>query len=214
MILVLVFRRLTGVSSGSVPYPVFALIGFSVWSYFSATMTGEIASLVGNASLVTKVYFPRLVAPLAALLPNLIGLGLSLGLILIVMGFYGLAPPATVAALPLCVVALLVASLGPGLLLATLNVKYRDVGSLLGPLTQLWLFASPVAYSSSLITGGWRWVYALNPLVGVIGGFRWAFTGTPVPSEELAASAASTLVLLVVGLRYFQGSEREFADVI
>lgn len=213
-ILVFVFQRLAGVSSAYAPYPVFALIGFSIWTYFSSTLAGEIESLVGNASLVTKVYFPRLVAPLAALLPNLIGLALSLGLVVVAMAGFGLAPRVNLLSLPLCVLSLVVAALGPGLLLATLNVRYRDVGSLFAPLIQLWFFASPVAYPVSLISGRWQWVYAVNPLVGVLEGFRWAFTGSPLDGVQIAISAATTFILLAGGMWYFAIGEREFADLI
>src|SRR5690242_4286142 len=156
----LVFRKLADVPSDGVPYAVFALLGFTVWTYFSASVGAATQSLVSNASLVTKVYFARLVAPLAALLPGLIGLGVSLVLVGVLMAGYGIAPGVEVLALPLCLAGLMGAALGPGVLFGALNVKYRDIATVVGFLLQLWLFASPVAYPSSLVHGGWRYVYA------------------------------------------------------
>jgi lipopolysaccharide transport system permease protein len=210
----LVFRGLGSVRSDGLPYPLFALVGFVAWTYFASTLATATASMVENAALVTKVYFPRLAAPVSALLPGLVNLlpGAAVGVVL--MAYYGIAPGPRTALLPLCLIGLMASALGSGLLLATLNVRYRDVGSVIGTLTQLWLFASPVAYASSAIHGGWRWLYAVNPMAGVIDSLRWSVLGGPAPGPELLVSAASCLALLAGGLVYFAGAERRFADVI
>jgi ABC-type polysaccharide/polyol phosphate export permease len=210
----IVFRKLADVPSDGIPYAVFALLGFAVWTYFSASVGAATQSLVSNASLVTKVYFARLVAPLAALLPGLIGLGVSLVLVGVLMAGYGIAPGVEVLALPLCLVGLMGVALGPGVLFGALNVRYRDVATVVGFLLQLWLFASPVAYPSSLVHGGWRYVYAINPMAGVLDAFRWSLLGARAPGLPLLVSVASGAFLIGVGLWTFQRTERQFADVI
>jgi ABC-type polysaccharide/polyol phosphate export permease len=214
VVFTIVFRKFAGVPSEGMPYVVFALLGFVVWSYFSASLGAASSSLVTNAALVTKVYFPRIAAPVAALLPGLVQLGLGLALVVCLMAYYGIAPGLNAVVFPLVVVGAVVVALGTGLLFAALNVKYRDVGNVLGLLMQLLLLASPVAYPSSLVPDDWRWVYALNPMVGVLDGARWSLVEGPAPGADLLASAASALVLLAVGLVYFQRTERQFADVI
>jgi ABC-type polysaccharide/polyol phosphate export permease len=213
-IFTVVFRRLADVPSEGVPYPVFALLAFVVWSYFAGAFGATSASLVANSALVTKVYFPRLAAPAASLLPGIVHLLVGLALLGGLMALYGVPPSPRAVLLPLCVVWGMAAALGPGLLFATLNVKYRDFGAVSGFATQLWLLASPVAYPSSLVPEEWQWAYALNPMVGVIDTARWAVLDTPAPGAEILLSGAVTVVLLAAGLLYFQRAEREFADVI
>jgi len=214
VVLTLVFRRLAGVPSDGTPYPVFALLGFLLWSYFAGSLGNASASLVANVSLVTKVYFARLVTPIAALVPGLIHLAIGLVVLAVLMPFYDVAPGWEAVFLPVCLIGAMVVALGAGLLLATLNVKYRDVGQVLGFLTQLWFLATPVAYPSSLVAEEWRWAYALNPMTGVIDLARWSLFGRPEPGGYLAVSALSALVFLAAGLLYFQRTERQFADVI
>ena len=209
-----VFRDLASIDSDGLPYPVFALVGFLAWTYFASTLTSAVASLVANSALVTKVYFPRLAAPVSSLLPGLINLLPGLVVLAILMAHYGVAPDAALLVLPACLVWLMAAALGVGLLLSTLNVRYRDVGSVVATLLQLWLFASPVAYPTSLVPEAWQWVYALNPMAGVIDSLRWAIVDGPAPGPEVLVSLATTLVLLAAGLVYFASSERRFADVI
>lgn len=210
----LVFRRLAQVPSDGIPYPLFALLGLSVWTYFSASLSAATTSMVANAALVTKVYFPRLVAPLAALLPGLVDLAVSLTLVAVLMAVLGVAPGAALLAFPIFLLALMATALGAGLLLATLNVRYRDVGKVTALLLQLWLFLSPVAYPSSQVPERWAWAYGLNPMAGVIDGIRWSLLGGPAPGAELVVSALAAVILLSAGIRYFQASERQFADVI
>lgn len=214
VVFTIVFRRFAGVPSDGIPYVVFALLGFVVWSYFSASLGAASTSLVTNAALVTKVYFPRIAAPIAALLPGLVQLVIGLALVVCLMAYYGIAPGLEAAVFPLAVIGAVAVAFGTGLLFAALNVKYRDVGNVLGLLMQLWLLASPVAYPTSLVPDEWRWVYALNPMVGVLDTARWSLVGTPAPGAEVLASVGSGLVLLIVGLVYFQRTERQFADLI
>ncbi len=214
VVFTIVFNRLAGVSTGDVPYIVFALVGFLTWLYISSTVTATTGSLVGNAPLITKVYFPRLVAPLGALVPGMIDLAVGSGLVVGLMAYYGLAPTARLLALPLCLLGMMATALAVGLLLGTVNVRYRDVGKTTGFLIQLWLLCSPVAYPSDLVTGQWRWVYAVNPVVGVIDSIRWSVLATEAPGPELIVSAASLAILLFLALRYFARTERSFADVI
>jgi lipopolysaccharide transport system permease protein len=214
VVFTIVFNRLAGVSTGDVPYIVFALVGFLTWLYISSTVTATTGSLVGNAPLITKVYFPRLVAPLGALVPGMIDLAVGSGLVVGLMAYYGLAPTARLLALPLCLLGMMATALAVGLLLGTVNVRYRDVGKTTGFLIQLWLLCSPVAYPSDLVTGQWRWVYAVNPIVGVIDSIRWSVLATEAPGPELIVSAASLAILLFLALRYFARTERSFADVI
>jgi lipopolysaccharide transport system permease protein len=214
LVLTLVFRRLAGVPSDGIPYPVFALVGFLLWSYFSASLGNASASLVTNVSLVTKVYFARLVTPVASLLPGLVHLAIGLLLLAVLLPFYDVVPDWHAIVFPLCLVWTMLVALGAGLILATLNVKYRDVAHVLGFLTQLWFLASPVAYPSSLVDDDWRWAFALNPMAGVIDTARWSLLGAPAPGPEIMISIAVSVVLLATGLLYFQRAERQFADVI
>lgn len=210
----IVFRNLASVSSGGVPYVAFALLGLLVWTYFASSVNAATTSLVANAALVTKVYFPRIAAPLAALVPGLAELAIGLVLLAAIMVHYGIVPGWAALTLPGWVLAAMVVGLAAGLLAASLNVKYRDVGAVMPVLVQLWLLATPVAYPSSLVHGGWRWVYALNPMVAVVDGFRWSLLETEAPGYEALASAATAAVLLAFGLLYFLRTERKFADVI
>lgn len=210
----LVFRKLASVESDGLPYPVFALVGFLAWTYFASTLTAAVASLVANSALVTKVYFPRVTAPVSALLPGLINLLPGLAVLAVLMVHYRVAPNLALLAFPLCLLWLAAAALGVGLLLSTLNVRYRDVGSVVATLLQLWLFASPVAYPTSLVPPEWRALYSVNPMAGVIDAFRWSLVGGPAPGPEALVSLGTTVVLLVAGLTYFASSERRFADVI
>lgn len=213
-VLTLVFQRFTNVSSGTASYQSFAFCGLAVWTYYSTSLNSVTASLVTNSSLVTKVYFPRLSVPLSALLPGLIDLGVALTVLVVAVLIFGQLPGIAVLTLPLWTVALVFATVGPGLLLATLNVRYRDVHHAFGLLIQLLFFASPVAYPSTVVDGGWRYVYALNPVSTVLDGFRWALLRAPAPGLPAVVSAAVAAVLAWAGLRYFVAAERRFSDII
>jgi lipopolysaccharide transport system permease protein len=214
VVFTVVFRRLAKVPSDGIPYPVFAFLGLAVWAYLSSGVTKVSQSLVGNSPLITKVYFPRLLAPLASALPGLLDLALSLVVLGVLMLIYHVTPSWAMLTLPLWLVALVAVTLSVGLWLAALNVQYRDVNHAVTLLVQLWLFVSPVAYPSSLVPNAWRPLYALNPVAGVLDGFRWAMLGAPWPGSRLVLSLGVTAALLISGVLYFQRVERRFADVI
>jgi lipopolysaccharide transport system permease protein len=215
LVFTVVFGRLAGMPSDGLPYPVFAYLGAAVWTYFSGAVAKATQMLVHNAALLTKVYFPRLLAPFAAVLPGLIDVAISVSFLLVLLPFYGIAPRWTALTVPLWLIPLVLAALGVGLWLGTLNVKYRDVNHGVNLLLQLWLFASPVAYPSSAVGERWRLAYFANPTAGPIEGFRWALLGAPWPgATEVVVSFSVTAALLAVGILYFLRVERRFADVI
>jgi lipopolysaccharide transport system permease protein len=211
----LFFGRLARVPSDGVPYPVFCLAGLVPWTFFSYGLTQSANSVVADQQLVTKVYFPRLAIPTATVLSGVVDLALAFVILLGMMLYYGVAP--TLHALwvvPLLLLAF-VTALGAGLWLAALNVQYRDVRYTVAFLTQFWLFATPIAYPSSLLGEPWRTVYGINPMVGVVEGFRWALLGTDTaPGPAIAVSSLAALLLLVGGAFYFRRMEDTFADVI
>lgn len=209
-----VFGRLANVPSEGIPYLVFAFAGFSLWSYFSTSLDNARRSLVDNAALVTKVYFPRLAAPVASVLPGLVDLGVALVVLIGMIVVAGLAPGVQLLIAPLFLFAAIVVALGTGTLFAALTVQYRDVDHVFGLLIQLWLFATPVAYPSTLVKGSWRWLYHLNPMAGVVDGWRWSLLDAPRPGWPALVSAAVGALLGVLGLSVFQRTERRFADVI
>jgi ABC-2 type transport system permease protein/lipopolysaccharide transport system permease protein len=213
-IFTLVFSRLAGVSSQGVPYPLFALVGMATWTYFSSTVVAASGVLVTNANLITKVYFPRIAAPTAALVPPAVDLAVSSVLVGVVALYYGVFPGVRMLAAPLWLLLLVVNALGVSLWLSALNVRYRDVQFAVAPVLQLWLFASPVAYAPTLLDGWAQLLYAVNPMSGVIQLGRWSLLGTPWPGWPLAVSTVSAVVVLVLGFRYFDRAQRSFADVI
>jgi lipopolysaccharide transport system permease protein len=206
--------RLAGVPSDGIPYPVFVFAGLVVWTYFSSSITAAAQSLVENRELVTKVYFPRLLAPFAAIFPSLVDFAIALGIVAAFMAVYGVAPSGALLLLPLWLVGAVGLAFAIGLWLSALNVKYRDVRYALPFLIQVWLFASPVVFPSSLIDGAWKYVYAINPVVGLIDGFRWSLLGGPPPSAADLVSLFSALVIFAGGITYFRRVERYFADLI
>jgi lipopolysaccharide transport system permease protein len=210
----LVFRRLARMPSDGVPYLLFAFVGVSVWAYFSTAVTKATQMLVQNVALVSKVYFPRILAPTAAVLPPLVDLGVSLSALVVLIPLTDGRVSWNALTLPLWVVPLVAAALGVGLLLGALNVTYRDVNHGVTLLVQLWLFASPVAYPSSAVPEDLRPLYFLNPVAGTIEGFRWALVAAPWPGPGLFLSFVTTVLLLLAGGAYFLRTERRFADVI
>ena len=211
----LFFGRLANVPSDDFPYPIFALSALVPWIFLAQSVAQAATSLVGDANLLGKVYFPRLVIPLAKVMSFLIDLAIALGVLGLFVALYGASPSVGMVALPGFLLLAFVTALGAGTLLATLNVRYRDVTVAIPLLVQLWLFATPVIYPASLIGGAWQYIYALNPMVSVIEGVRWAFLGAPAPEVAIVAiSAASAVFLLVAGTVYFRRAERFFADII
>jgi lipopolysaccharide transport system permease protein len=211
----LFFGRLAGIPSEGVPYPIFSFAALVPWTFFANGLSQSANSLVGSSNLITKVYFPRLVIPTATALSGIIDFILAFIVLLGMMLFYGIAPTANVVWLPLLLLLALVAALGVGLWLSALNVQYRDVRYVVPFLVQFWLFATPIAYPSSLLPQLWRSIYALNPMVGVVEGFRWALLGTETaPGAMIFISAAAAVVILVAAIFYFRRMEDTFADVV
>lgn len=213
-IFTVVFGRLADVSSGSIPYLVFAYAGFALWTYFSSAVNLARTSLISNSALITKVYFPRLIAPLASIFPGLVDLGVALVVLAIFMIVTGVTPGLAVVAAPAALALTMVVALGTGTLLAALTVRYRDLQQVFGVAVQLWLFASPVAYPPTLIEGDWRWAYRLNPMAGALDLWRWTLLDTEPPGLEILVSVAVAGGLLLLSIRVFLRSERYFADVI
>ncbi|MGI6381506.1 MAG: ABC transporter permease [Anaerolineae bacterium] len=211
----LFFGRLAQIPSDGVPYPIFSYAAMLPWTYFANAMTNSSNSLVGSANLLTKVYFPRLVIPLASVIPPAIDFAIAFVVLLGMMAFYGIAPTWHVLWLPAFLLLALITALGVGLWLSAMNVQYRDVRYAVPFLVQFWMFASPVTYPSSIVPEAWRALYGLNPMAGVIEGFRWALLGTETsPGPLIAVSVGAALVLLVSGAYYFRRMERTFADVV
>ena len=211
----LFFGRLARVPSDGIPYPIFTFAALVPWTFFSNGLQHASQSLVGSSNLLRKVYFPRLTIPLATVLSGVVDFALAFAVLLVMMPFYGVAPSAQILWLPLFLALALVASLGVGLWLAALNVQYRDVRYVLPFLTQFWLFATPIAYSSSLLQEPWRTLYGLNPMVGVVDGFRWALLGSGTPPGPLVAlSCAAAIAMLISGTLYFRRMEQTFADIV
>ena len=215
LVFTLIFGRLAQLPSDGLPYPVFTFTALLPWQLFSGALTGSANSVVNSASLISKVYFPRLVIPIASVMATLVDFSISFGVLLGLMAWYGISLRLAVVVLPLLVMLALAIALAVGLWASALNVRYRDVRHVMPFVVQFWLLASPVAYSTSLITSPtWRAVYSLNPMVGVIEGFRWAVLGSTPPSVLVVPSVLVTGVLLAGGLFFFRRTEASFADVI
>jgi lipopolysaccharide transport system permease protein len=214
IVFTLFFGRLGKIPSGGVPYPITTYCALLPWVLFAYALTQASNSLVDNANMITKVYFPRLILPVAATLSGLVDFGISFVFLLGIMGYYGIAPSLAIVTLPLFVLLAIAAALAVGFWLSALNVQYRDVRYVIPFLTQFWLFLTPIAYQTSLVPERWRAVYAVNPMVGVVDGFRWALLGQARPGWTIFISAGAALLLLVGGAYYFRRTERRFADVI
>jgi len=209
------FGVLAGVPTDGVPFPIFYLSALLPWQLFAHALAQSSNSLIANDKLITKVYFPRLVIPLSAVLSGAVDFFVAFVLFLIVMLYYGVAPNIALVTIPLFVLLAVAAALAVGLWLSAVNVQYRDVRYAVPFLIQFWFFVSPVAYPSSLVPVSWRLLYYLNPMAGVIDGFRWALVGSVGgPGWELATSAAVVVLLFAGGLYYFRRVEKSFADVV
>jgi len=209
------FGRLAKIPSDGIPYPIFTYCALVPWQLFTHALNESANSLVANERLITKVYFPRLVIPLAAVLAGLVDFGIAFGVLLAMMVYYGTAPTVAVATLPFFLLLSLGTALGVGLWLSALNVQYRDVRYTIPFLTHFWLFSTPVAYPASLVPESWRPLVGLNPMAGVVEGFRWALLGTAnPPGLMLLVSSTMVIALLVGGLYYFRRVEKTFADMV
>lgn len=210
-----IFGVVAKIPSDGVPYPVFAFTALLPWNYFAGAFSKAGSSLVNSAHLVSKVYFPRLVIPIAAAAAGLVDFALAFVVLLGMMVYYGIRPTGMIWTLPFFLLLALATALAVGLWLAALNVRYRDVNYVIPFLVQLWMYASPVAYPSSIIPAQWRILFALNPMAGVIEGFRMALLGTVSLDWTLTGlSVCITLLLLISGTLYFRRTEKSFADII
>jgi homopolymeric O-antigen transport system permease protein len=221
LVFTIFFGRLARIGSEGVPYPLFSYIALIPWTFFTYGLTQSSNSLVGTAHLITKVYFPRLVIPIAAVLSGLVDSLLALLLVAPMLAYYGVAPSPAVLLLPVFLLLAFATALGAGLWLSALNVEYRDIHHIVPFFAQLWLFVTPVIYPASSVTGKLKalglpdWLVGLNPMSGVVGGFRWALLGTPTcPISLILASAIVALALLISGAFYFRRMERTFADLV
>jgi len=211
----LFFGHLARMPSDGLPYPIFTFAALVPWTFFANGLSQSSNSLVGSSNLITKVYFPRLIVPLASVFSGIVDFLIAFAVLLVIMLYYGLVPTLNILWLPLFVLLSLVTSLGVGLWLSALNVKYRDVRYIVPFVTQFWLFATPIAYPSSLLHEPWRTIYGLNPMVGVVEGFRWALLRTStVPGPIVAVSASAAVLILVTGAFYFRRMEKTFADIV
>ena len=209
------FGRLAKMPSDGIPYPIFAYAALVPWTFFANGLTQSSNSLVGNANLIRKVYFPRLVIPISAVVSGAIDFAIAFVVLIGMMLYYGMVPTLNIIWLPFFFLLAFVTSLGIGLWFSALSVEYRDVKYVVPFLVQFWLFATPIAYPSSLLTEPWRTIYGLNPMVGVIEGFRWALLGTQITVGPLILiSTLVALFLLLSGAVYFRRMERTFADVV
>src|ERR1700681_967837 len=215
LIFSLFFGKLAKIPSQGLPYPIFYYCALLPWMYFSAAMQNATNIVVDQQRVITKIYFPRVVLPIAAVLSGLLDFAISFVVFLVMMVYYRIMPTGAVIWLPAFTLLAVLTALGVGLWLSALNALYRDVRYVLPFLVQFWMFASPVAYPSSLVPAKWRWLYGLNPMAGVIEGFRWALTGHGQPPGILLAASSAAVVLLVFsGLVYFQTMEGTMADVV
>ena len=211
----LFFGRLAKIPSDGLPYPIFSFAALVPWTFFATGLTQSSNSLVGSQNLITKVYFPRLAIPTATVLSGIVDFAIAFVVLIGMMLYFGIAPTAQILWLPPLLLLACITSLGVGLWLSALNVQFRDVRYTIPFLTQFWMFATPIAYPSSLLEEPWRTVYGLNPMVGVIEGFRWALLGTDTaPGPIILASSLAAMILLTSGAFYFRRMEKNFADLV
>jgi lipopolysaccharide transport system permease protein len=211
----LIFGMLAKIPSDGLPYPVFYFCALLPWMYFAGALATATNTIVDHQRVITKVFFPRVLLPVSAVLAGLLDLAIGFVLLLGMLAYYGMVPTIHMTLLPLFVLLALATALGVGLWLSALNALYRDVRYVVPFVVQIWMFASPVVYPASLVPAEWRWLYGLNPMAGVIEGFRWAVTGSgESPGTTLLASSLAVLLILFGGLFYFQRMESKIADVV
>ena len=210
-----VFGTVAKVPTDGMPYPIFSYTALLPWGLFTTALNTASRSLTANQNMITKIYFPRLVLPIASVLGGVVDFAIAFVILIGMLIHYRVTPTAAVWTLPLFLLLAVITALGTALWLSAINVQYRDVNYVLPFLTQFWLFLTPVAYSAKVISQKWQIVYSLNPMAGVVNGFRWALLGTDTgPSLTMAVSAAIALLVLISGLFYFRSMERTFADTI
>jgi lipopolysaccharide transport system permease protein len=214
LIFTIIFGGFAKIPSDDIPYPLFSFAALLPWMLFSEGLSRSTMSMVVNSNIMTKVYFPRLIMPISGILSPLVDFAVSIVILVILMGYYGFVPTINVIFLPLFILLALATSLGAGLWLSALNVKYRDFQYTVPFIVQLWMYASPVVYPASMIPAAFRPLYGLNPMTGVIEGFRWALLGTEVPGSIILVSVGVVIVLLVSGMFYFRRMEQYYADIV
>jgi len=215
----LLFGGLLGVPSGEVPYPIFAFAALLPWNYFQGALTRSATTLVGSANLISKVYFPRLVIPISGVLSGLVDFLVASVVMVVLMIIYQIAPTPAVVLLPFFLLLAVLTALGFGMWLSALNVRFRDINHLVPFIVRVWMYVTPVIYGSSIIPERFRWLMGLNPMSGVVEGFRWALLGNQLadaapPGPLFAVSILITLAVLVSGAVFFRSTERTFADII
>jgi lipopolysaccharide transport system permease protein len=210
------FGNLAKVPSDGIPYPIFSYSGLLPWELFATALTVASRSLVQNSNMITKIYFPRIILPLSSILAGVVDFLIAFVILIGMMLFYHIYPSSAIWTLPFFLLLTLITALGVGLWLSALNVLYRDVGYVTPFLSQFWMYISPIAYGASLVPEKWKLVYALNPMVGVVNGFRWALLGSSqsAPDQSLIISIVVSMILLISGLFYFRRMERIFADMV
>jgi lipopolysaccharide transport system permease protein len=209
------FGRLAGIPSDGVPYPIFSYAALVPWQFFANGLNNSSNSLVGSSNLIKKVFFPRLIIPISAVLSGIVGFILAFIVLLLMMAFFGILPTKNVIWLPLLLLLALITSLGFGLWFSALNVQFRDIRYAVPFMIQAWLFITPIAYPSSLLNEPWQTLYAINPMAGVVEGFRWALLDTDTqPGSMVFVSAIVAIAVFVGGLYYFRRMEKTFADVV
>jgi lipopolysaccharide transport system permease protein len=214
VIFTVIFGGFAKIPSDGLPYPLFSFAALLPWMLFSEGLTRSTMSMVANANIMTKVYFPRLIMPISGILSPLVDFVVSISILVVMMVYYGFVPTINVVFLPLFILLALATSLGIGLWLSALNVKYRDFQYTVPFIIQLWMYASPVVYPASMIPESIRFLYGLNPMVGVIEGFRWALLGTAMPRGILFVSIGVVAIILISGMFYFRRMEQYYADVV
>lgn len=215
VVFTLFFGKLAKMPSDGIPYPIFSYTAMVAWTYFASSITGSGNSLVGNANLISKVYFPRLIIPLSPSLAGLLDFSLAFIVLLGMMCYFHIYPTIMILMVPLLVMLMILTASGVGMFLAALNAKYRDIRYTMPFLVQLWMFASPIVYPASMVPEKYRLIYGLNPMAGVIEGFRSALLGTVAfPTQMLVVSTLVSMALFIIGAFYFKQMERSFADII
>ncbi|MCL5409206.1 MAG: ABC transporter permease [Candidatus Omnitrophica bacterium] len=215
VVFTLFFGKLAKIPSGGIPYPIFYFSALIIWTYFANSLTFATNSIVSYQHIITKIYFPRIFLPLASVIEQLIDFFIAFIILIGMMFFYHIIPTSRIFFMPLFVFLAIIAAFGVGLWFSALNVQYRDVKYAINFILQIWLFASPIAYSSTLVPAKWRNIYGLNPMVGIIEGFKWTILGKPAPDiKEILISTLIVFVILITGLFYFKNMERTFADVV
>lgn len=216
VVFTIIFGKIAKLPSGDIPYPLLVFTAMIPWQFFSNTFSEASNSLIANTQLISKVYFPRIIIPTTAMVVSLIDFAISLAILIVLMLWYGVMPDIKICLLPLLLLMAILTSLGAGYIISALNVKYRDFRYVVPFIVQFGLYISPVGFSSSVVPEKWRMLYSLNPMVGVIDGFRWSLLGSDISIywPGLMVSAGLSILLFVFGIMYFNKTERSFADII